>query len=79
RPAPITEAQLLHARRHEDARNDLWSVFNRVQEKLTQGGLAARAASGRCTRTKPIQGIDQSVKVNRALWVLAEEMARLKR
>ena len=31
RPAPITEAQVLAARRMEDTRPDLWSTFNRVQ------------------------------------------------
>jgi hypothetical protein len=77
-PAPITEAQLLMPRRHEDARADLWSVFNRTQENLTQGGLLGRNGSGRPQRTRPIQGIDQNVKVNRALWLLAEGMKRLK-
>ncbi len=77
-PAPITEAQLLMPRRHEDARADLWSVFNRSQENLTRGGLLGRNASGRPQRTRPIQGIDQNVKVNRALWLLAEGMKRLK-
>ena len=31
-PAPITESQLLRPRRYEDARSDLWSVFNRTQD-----------------------------------------------
>ncbi|MFM0167681.1 DUF932 domain-containing protein, partial [Paraburkholderia sediminicola] len=30
-PAPITENQLLNVRRFEDRRDDLWTVFNRVQ------------------------------------------------
>lgn len=76
-PAPITEAQLLDARRPEDRAPDLWTVFNRVQEHLTRGGLAARSARGRRIRTRPVQGIDSSVQLNRALWVLAEEMRRL--
>ena len=77
-PAPITEAQLLAARRRDDDRPDLWSAFNRVQENLTQGGLMGRSANGHRQRTRPIQGIDQNVKVNRALWLLAEGMKRLK-
>jgi len=52
---------------------------NRVQENLTQGGLVARSATGRRQRTRAIQGIDQNVKVNRALWLLAEGMKQLKR
>jgi len=77
-PAPITEAQLLQSRRREDDRPDLWSTFNRVQENLVRGGLSARSANGRRNHTRAIQGIDQNVKVNRALWILAEEMKRLK-
>jgi len=50
----------------------------RVQENLVQGGLSTRTANGRRNRTRAIQGIDQNVKVNRALWILAEEMKRLK-
>jgi hypothetical protein len=30
-PSPITESQLLAPRRFEDRRDDLWTVFNRVQ------------------------------------------------
>ena len=77
-PAPITESQLLMPRRRDDDRPDLWSAFNRVQENLTQGGLMGRSANGHHQRTRPIQGIDQNVKVNRALWLLAEGMKRLK-
>ena len=78
KPPPITEAQLLQPRRLGDDRPDLWSTFNRVQENLVQGGLSARTTNGRRSHTRAIQGIDQNVKVNRALWILAEEMKRLK-
>ncbi len=78
KPAPITEAQVLEPRRGDDVRSDLWSTFNRVQESLVHGGLVGRSATGRRMRTRPVQGIDQNVKLNRALWVLAEEMRRIK-
>ncbi len=77
-PAPVTESQLLAPRRTEDAKSDLWSVFNRVQENLTQGGLWGRSAKGRSIRTQPILGIDQNVKINRALWLLAAGMQAIK-
>ena len=73
-PAPITDEQLLRPRRMADAVGDLWTTFNRVQENMLRGGLPARTAAGRHTRTRAVQGIDQSAKLNRALWVLAEEM-----
>lgn len=77
-PAPITETQVLRSRRFEDGKDDMWTVLNRVQENMIQGGLVGRNRSGQRTRTRPVQGIDQNVKLNRALWTLAEEMRKLK-
>jgi hypothetical protein len=78
KPAPITESQLLASRRFDDNRPDLWSVFNRTQENLVRGGLLGRTANGRRQHTRPVQGIDQNVRLNRALWLLADGMQRLK-
>lgn len=64
--------------RCRSGRRDLWSVFNRTQENLTKGGLSARAANGRRQTTRPVQGIDQSVRLNRALWLLADGLRQLK-
>lgn len=75
---PLTESQILAARRFDDNRPDLWSVFNRVQENLVKGGLSGRTATGRHQRTRPVQGIDQNVRLNRALWLLAEGLRQLK-
>ncbi len=78
KPAPITESQVLMPRRFDDCRPDLWSVFNRTQENLTKGGLHGRAANGRRQSTRPVQGIDQNIRLNRALWLLADGMRALK-
>ena len=78
RPAPVTETQVLAPRRAADARADLWSVLNRTQENLIKGGLSGRAANGRRQQTRPVQGIDQNVRLNRALWLLADGMRQLK-
>jgi hypothetical protein len=77
-PAPVTESQLLAPRRFEDRRDDLWTVFNRIQESLTKGGLHGRSRSGRSMSTRPVTGIDQNVKLNRALWMLADAMRQMK-
>lgn len=77
-PAPVTETQVLRARRSEDRANDLWTTFNRVQENLLQGGLRGRSLLGKQTSTRAVVGIDQGVKLNRALWVLADEMRKLR-
>jgi hypothetical protein len=77
-PAPITADQLIEARRPEDLGHSLWTVLQRIQENTTQGGQPARSAQGRRTHTRPIASIDRSVSLNRALWLLAEEMKKLK-
>lgn len=78
RPAPITEAQVLAPRRAADASADLWSVLNRTQENLIKGGLSGRATNGRRQQTRAVQGIDQNVRLNRALWLLADGLRQLK-
>ncbi|MDQ1119030.1 hypothetical protein QE383_001338 [Pseudoxanthomonas winnipegensis] len=77
-PAPVTESQILMPRRHDDSRRDLWSVFNRTQENLIEGGLSARAANGRRQTTPPVQGIDNGIRLNRNLWLLADGLRQLK-
>lgn len=76
--APVQPDQIMLPRRHEDAGADLWSAFNRAQENLVRGGLPGRTSTNRRTRTRGISGVDQNVRVNRALWTLAELMADLK-
>ncbi|WP_121334310.1 DUF932 domain-containing protein [Pseudomonas aeruginosa] len=78
KPAPITESQILMPRRFDDRRPDLWSVFNRTQENLTKGGLHGRSANGRRQQTRPVQGIDSDIRLNRALWLLADGLRQLK-
>ena len=78
KPTPVTESQLLVPRRWDDRKSDLWSTFNRIQENLIKGGLAGRSANGRRQQTRPVQGIDQNLRLNRALWMLAEGMRQLK-
>jgi len=79
---PIRPDQLLSARRYGDDGPDLWRTFNRVQENVIRGGLhgVQRGPSGRRRNvtTREIKGIDQDVRLNRALWTLAERMAELK-
>ena len=61
-------------RRYEDRQDDLWTVYNRIQESLLKGGLSGRTAKGKRTHTRAVNGIDGDVKLNRALWVMAEEL-----
>jgi hypothetical protein len=81
--SPITAAQLLMARRRDDAQRDnLWTNFNVLQENVIRGGLHGVAIDANNRRrnmtTRAIKGIDQDVKLNRALWTLATRMGELK-
>ena len=79
---PIKPAQLLLPRRAADSGSDLWSTFNVIQENAIRGGLTAmgRDARNRPRRstTRGVNGIDQDVRLNRALFTLASKMAELK-
>ena len=77
-PAPITGEQLNDARRPEDAGASLWQTLQRLQENMLRGGLSGRTVQGRRVRTREVASIDRGVGLNRALWVLAEEMRKLK-
>jgi hypothetical protein len=73
---PVTEEQILIPRRWEDRQSDLWSTYQRVQENMLKGGLNGRNARGRQARTRAVKGIEGDIKLNRALWVLAENMLK---
>lgn len=74
---PVAESQILSPRRWQDEQHDLWSVYNRLQENLQKGGLSGRTAQGKRSRTRAVSGIDGDFKLNRALWIMAENMLSL--
>ena len=80
---PIRPESLLMTRRYDDEANDLWTTFNVVQENAIKGGLHGRTIEPTTRRgfrrvtTREIKGIDQDVKLNKALWMLTERMAEL--
>jgi hypothetical protein len=87
-PAPIDPMRLLSARRQADMdeRSNLWGVLNVVQENAIRGGqrgwVERKDGRGRTqirrASTREVAGIDGNRDLNRALWTLAEEMAKLK-
>jgi hypothetical protein len=78
RPTPVTAEQLNEARRIDDIGHNLWATFQRVQENVMRGGQPARSAQGRRMQTRAVTAIDRGVSLNRALWMLAEEMRTIK-
>ncbi len=71
---PVTESQILSARRWQDESADLWTTYQRIQENLLKGGLPGRTAKGKRSHTRAVNSIDGDVKLNRALWVMAESL-----
>lgn len=74
----------LMARNHQDNHaTDLFSTFNVVQENIIKGGIRTYSLNDKGQRvkrnaTKAIKGIDTDIKLNKALWSLAEKMLQLK-
>jgi len=71
----VDPERVLRARRPGDAGSDLWSIFNRVQENLTKGGMSGRRANGRRSHLRSIGSLRADVDFNRGLWTAASEMA----
>jgi hypothetical protein len=76
--APIGPEKLLQPRRSEDVGDDLWRTLNRAQDALLNGGLkdyTRRKADGqRFARTRAVTGLDENLRLNKALWHLAEAL-----
>ena len=82
-PQRVIDAEEFNTvRREGDAGSDLWSVHNRVQENVIRGGMEGftRSPNGnrRRTTTRPVVGIDEDTRLNRALWTMTTAMAKLK-
>ena len=63
---------LLSPVRQSDRGNDLWKIFNVVQEKLIKGGLVFNDKKEKMQKLRPIINIDRRIDVNKKLWELTE-------
>lgn len=75
--APVTAEQILMPRRGQDRSNDLFTTMNVIQENMIQGGLRGRNASNHVTITKPVGAVGENLKLNRAIWQMAEQVREL--
>jgi hypothetical protein len=69
--------ELLTINRAADKGNDLWTVFNRIQEGMIRGGLntyVKKDGKIKYNKTRAIKSIDENLKVNKMLWSLSETM-----
>jgi hypothetical protein len=80
----VDPGRLLWTRRSEEKAPTMWNTYNVAQEAIIRGGVPqrdVRAGSktyGRQTRSRKVAGLDENIRLNRALWRLTEEMAKLK-
>ena len=57
--------------RDADKGNDLWSVFNVIQEKITQGGYSAALNGAKVRKVRKIKSFEKDLEVNQKLFKLA--------
>ncbi|HDT1561453.1 TPA: DUF932 domain-containing protein [Klebsiella variicola subsp. variicola] len=77
--APVSIEQIIHPRRYEDKKDDLWTTYQRVQENIIKGGLPGVTENRKRTTTRAVKGIDADVKLNKALWLIAEQFRTYKK
>ena len=74
--APVNPSMLLNPRRFGDDAKDLWTTLNTVQENIIRGGQRdnsrRRPDGSRMPKSRAIKGIDEDMKLNKALWQMAE-------
>ena len=66
-----TIEDILDPKRDEDKGNDLWRVFNVVQEKITQGDFHAALTGAKVRKVRKIKSFEKDLKVNKELFKLA--------
>jgi|TARA_B110000483_G_scaffold90769_1_gene112080 hypothetical protein len=66
-----TIIDILDPKRKEDEGDDLWRVFNVIQEKITQGDFHAALTGAKVRKVRKIQSFEKDLKVNKQLFKLA--------
>ena len=65
---------ILEPKRKEDKGDDLWRVFNVVQEKITQGEFHAALKGAKVRKVRKIKSFEKDMKVNKELFKLATNL-----
>jgi len=66
-----TIEDILDPKREADKGDDLWRVFNVVQEKITQGDFHAALQGAKVRKVRKIKSFEKDLKVNKELFKLA--------
>jgi len=72
-------AELLEPQREENKGDDLWKVFNTLQEALVNGGYERLSDKGRKSKTRSITIPSRNVEFNKNLWKLADTLRLLQK
>lgn len=67
-------AQVVEPLRSEDAKDDLWSIFNIVQERLVKGEFERSTVNGRKAKPRGITNATRHINFNKVLWNIAEQI-----
>lgn len=71
--AIMNPSEIIQPLRGEDEQEDLWTLFNVVQERLIKGVFERHTMSGRRTRARGITNATRHIEFNKVLWTIAEE------
>ena len=63
--------ELLNPTREEDKGNDMWSVYNVIQEKIVHGMFEVYGVRGKVRKARKIKNFKQDTQVNQELYQLA--------
>ena len=66
-----TLIDILDPKREADKGDDLWRVFNVIQEKITQGDFHAALTGAKVRKVRKIKSFEKDLKVNKELFKLA--------
>ena len=66
-----TIIDILDPKREADKGDDLWRVFNVIQEKITQGDFHAALTGAKVRKVRKIKSFEKDLKVNKELFKLA--------
>ena len=69
-----TIEDILDPKRDEDKGDDLWRVFNVIQEKITQGDFHAALTGAKVRKVRKIKSFEKDLKVNKELFKLATNL-----
>lgn len=66
-----TIIDILEPKRKEDEASNLWTVFNVIQEKITQGEFHAALKGAKVRKVRAIKSFEKNLQVNKELFKLA--------